>query len=152
MFPEYRIYQNDYMALEAFRATYSGEPPPVFSPGVKQIVFEREDKGPARIDRCISCHVALQLPHFSPTQIAHDVNGHIVRAADGTPVQEPNENYIWKKLDQKIAALTDDKVNAQLKSEGEASKVKARLHEAAELEQLKSHMSMNMCMTSLKYS
>jgi len=61
LFPEYRIYQDKYVELEEFRSTYSGEPPPAFSPGVKQIVFEREDKGPPQIDRCISCHVAATL-------------------------------------------------------------------------------------------
>ena len=110
------------IALEKFRSTYTGEPPPVFNTGVKQLVFERDDKGPAKIDRCISCHVALELPHFSPTKIAHDINGNIVRSVDGTPVQVPNENYVWGKLDAKIAALKEDKIN---------------LKEAAQLESLK---------------
>lgn len=137
LFPEYRIYQNDYIALEEFRSNYTGEPPPPFQTGVKQIVQEREDKGPAEIDRCISCHVALQLPHFSPTQVAHDANGQVVRTADGTPVLQPNENYIWLKLDQKVAELTDTAVNAQLKQQGEADKVASRLKEAEALTALK---------------
>lgn len=137
IFPEYRIYQNDYIALEEFRSTYTGEAPPEFKEGVKQIVFEREDKGPARVDRCITCHVATQLPHFSPTQIAHDVNGNIRRSADGKPLQEPNPYYIWGRLDQKIAALRDEKVNEQLINEGQGDKVKDRLKEAEELSALK---------------
>lgn len=137
IFPEYRIYQDDYAALENFRSTYTGEPPPDFRPGVKQIVFEREDKGPAKIDRCTSCHVALQLPHFSPTKIEYDVNGNIVRSADGTPAKVPNENYIWTKLDNKIARLKDAKVNEQLVQQGQASKVKDRQREAESLEALK---------------
>ncbi len=137
MFPEYRIYQNDYVALEEFRSTYSGEPPPAFKEGVKQVVFEREDRGPARIDRCVSCHVALELPHFSPTKISHDVNGNIVRTANGTPMQEPNENYVWARLDQKIAELRDEKVNAQLKQNGESGAVDKRLKEAKSFEALK---------------
>jgi len=28
LFPEYRIYQNDYIELEKFRSTYTGDPPP----------------------------------------------------------------------------------------------------------------------------
>lgn len=138
LYPEYRIYQNDYKALEQFRSTYTGEPPPSFREGVKQIVFEREDKGPPLIDRCTSCHVALQLPHFSPFQIAHDSNGNVIRDKNGTPVQETNKNFIWSKLDQKIAELRDEKVIQQLNEEGESSKVAARLKEAKELESLKS--------------
>lgn len=137
IFPEYKIYQNNYIALEEFRSNYSGEPPPVFSLGVKQIVFEREDRGPERIDRCISCHVAEQLPHFSPTKIAYDVNGQMMRDADGTPVKIPNENYVWARLDQKIAELTDEKVNQQLEKENNWSQLKARQQEAEELAALK---------------
>src|SRR5258708_3900254 len=70
IFPEYRIYQDDYVALEKFRSTYTGEPQPPFKFGVQQIVIPRDDKGPETIDRCISCHVALRLEHFSPTKIA----------------------------------------------------------------------------------
>jgi mono/diheme cytochrome c family protein len=137
IFPEYKIYQEDYVALEKFRSTYTGEAPPQFKMGVKQIVFEREDKGPAKIDRCTSCHVAIQLPHFSPTKIAYDVNGNIERNADGSPVKVLNEEYVWAKLDQKIAELKDAKVNEQLIQEGNSSKVAARTREAQSLEALK---------------
>lgn len=137
LFPEYRIYQNDYIALEKFRSTYSGEPPPVFREGVKQIVFEREDKGPPNIDRCTSCHVALQLPHFSPTKIQQDANGTIVRDTDGLPVKVPNENYIWAKLDHKIAELKDSQVLKHLEAQGEKGQIKSRLAQANELESLK---------------
>lgn len=137
IYPEYKIYQKDYVALEEFRSTYTGEPPPAFKFGVKQIVFEREDKGPAKIDRCTSCHVAVQLPHFSPTKIAHDENGAIIRSKNGTPVLVANEDYVWAKLDQKIAALTDAKVNEQLMQEGETSKIAARKAEAEQLTALK---------------
>ena len=105
IFPEYKIYQNDYVALEAFRSTYTGEAPPDFKFGVKQIVQERTDKGPAEIDRCISCHVALQFPHFSPTKIARDVNGEILRDSNGIPVQVENPDDVWAKLDEAIIAL-----------------------------------------------
>lgn len=137
LFPEYRIYQNDYIALEEFRATYSEEVPPTFKTGVKQIIFEREDKGPATIDRCTSCHVALQIPYFSPTTISHDINGNIVRSADGTPIKVANPDYIWTKIDQKIASLTDAQVNQQLEQEGNRNKIKKRQRQAAELEALK---------------
>jgi len=137
IYPEYKIYQEDYVALEDFRSTYTGEPPPTFKLGVKQIVFEREDKGPAKIDRCTSCHVAVQLPHFSPTKIAYDVNGNIVRSIDGTPVQTTNEEYVWAKLDKKIAELTDSKVNEQLTQQGEAATATARENEAQKLVALK---------------
>src|SRR4051812_41532591 len=86
IFPEYKIYQKDYVALEKFRSTYARQPPPPFQFGVKQIVIEREDRGPPLIDRCTSCHVALQIPYFSPTKVSHDINGNIVRDANGKPV------------------------------------------------------------------
>lgn len=105
VFPEYKIYQDDYIALEEFRSTYTGNPPPAFKVGVKQIVLEREDKGPPVIDRCTSCHVAVQFSHFSPTKISRDINGQIVYDDQGIPVQIPNEDYVWDKLDKKIEDL-----------------------------------------------
>lgn len=137
IFPEYKIYQKDYIALEQFRSTYSKEEIPPFQVGVKQIVLEREDKGPATIDRCTSCHVALQIPYFSPTKIGYDLNGNIIRDADGHPLLVPNEDYIWEKLDEKIAELRDESVLAQLKSEGKSREVSRRLDEAARYEALK---------------
>ena len=124
LFPEYRIYQNDYIALEKFRATYTGEPPPVFNEGVKQIVFEREDRGPARVDRCISCHVATQIPDFSPTKLKTDDKGVVIKDSSGIPVQVPNEKYVWARLDARILELRQ-------KPNGEGEK------EAAALEGLK---------------
>lgn len=105
VFPEYKIYQNDYVALEQFRSTYTGEPPPEFKSGVKQIVLLRDDKGPPVIDRCVSCHVALQFEHFSPTKVAYDANGHPEVNSAGIPKQIPNENYVWARLDAKILEL-----------------------------------------------
>lgn len=137
IFPEYKIYQNDYIALEEFRSTYTKQSMPPFKIGIKQIVIEREDKGPAIVDRCTSCHVALQIPYFSPTKIAHDLNGKIVRNAKGHPVQIPNEDYIWLKLDEKIAELRDEKVLEHLKEQGQSSEVKERLSLAAKYESLK---------------
>jgi mono/diheme cytochrome c family protein len=137
IFPEYKIYQNDYIALEEFRSSYTQQPPPAFQTGIKQIVLEREDRGPPTIDRCISCHVALQIPYFSPTKIAHDLNGNIVRHPDGHPLLIPNEDYIWQKLDEKIVALRDEKRLEQLKYEGQTSEVTRRLEEANQYEALK---------------
>lgn len=137
LFPEYKIYQNHYIALEEFRATYTGEPPPPFQSGIKQIVMEREDKGPAAIDRCISCHVALEFAHFSPTKIVYDKNGIILRNAEGEPLQEPNENYVWRKLDEAIAALTDSKTNQELIDNGKRSIADAKLAQAQEYKALK---------------
>lgn len=137
MYPEYKIYQKDYIALEEFRSSYTHQPPPDFHTGVKQVVLEKEDLGPPTIDRCTSCHVALQIPYFSPTKIARDINGNIIRDADAKPVQVPNEDYIWEKLDQKIAELRDEKVNEQLTQEGRSSEIKQRLKQATEYEALK---------------
>lgn len=137
IYPEYKIYQNAYVEMEKFRSTYTGEPPPEFKEGVKQIVILREDKGPETIDRCISCHVAVQFAHFSPTKIAYDINGNVIIGTDGRPVQVENEDYVWLKLDQKIAELTDKKVNQQLLEQGEQHKVKEREDEAARLNALR---------------
>lgn len=137
LYPEYKIYQDDYIALEEFRSTYTHEPPTKFKTGVKQLVLEREDNGPPIIDRCTSCHVALQIPYFSPTKLGYDVNGNILRDEENKPVQVPNDDYIWNKLDQKIAALRDAKVNQQLTQEGNSSEVDKRLREADYYESLK---------------
>lgn len=137
MFPEYKIYQDDYEAIEEFRSSYTHEPPPLFHKGVKQILIERPDKGNPVIDRCTSCHLALEFPHFSPTHVARDVNGNILVDSNGIPKQVPNEDYVWAKIDQKIAALEDSKVNAQLKAQGDESEVRDRLAEAARLKSLK---------------
>lgn len=137
IFPEYKFYQDDYIALEQFRSTYTHKPPPDFKTGVKQIVMESEIKGPAAIDRCTTCHVALQIPYFSPTKIEQDINGNIILDADGRPALFPNEEYIWDKLDQKIAELRDEKVNEQLKKEGNSGEVSRRLSEASQYESLK---------------
>lgn len=137
MFPEYRIYQKDYVALEEFHSTYTHQAPPPFQFGIKQIVLEKEDKGPAIIDRCTSCHVALQIPYFSPTKIAYDVNGNMMRTIEGKPLLIKNEEYIWHKLDQKILELRDKAVIENLESQGLTSEVKKRLKTAEEYESLK---------------
>jgi len=137
IYPEYRIYQNDYIALEKFRASYTHQPIPPFKEGVKQIVMEKEDKGPAIVDRCTSCHVALQIPYFSPTKLAHDSNGNIIHDAGGKPVQIPNDEYIWLKLDEKIAELKDPHLNAKLKQEGKKKLLRERLNQASYYESLK---------------
>jgi len=113
IFPEYKIYQKAYVELEDFRSTYTGRPPPPFKFGIKQIVIPKEDKGPETIDRCISCHVALQFEHFSPTVIDRDVNGNVVYDKHGNPKKVSNPNFIWKKLDEKVAALKEEGLNAE---------------------------------------
>lgn len=137
IFPEYKIYQENYVALEEFRSSYTHQPAPSFQIGIKQIVIEREDKGPPIIDRCTSCHVALQVPYFSPTKIAHDLNGNIVRDDQGRPLQVPNEEYIWEKLEEKIGELRDPAVLAQVKKEGSDVEIKDRLEQAKRYEALK---------------
>ncbi len=132
IYPEYKIYQEDYLALEKFRSTYTGQPVAPFSIGVKQIVLEREDKGPPVINRCVSCHVALEIPAFSPTKVVKDSYDE-----RGYPVLVRNEEYIWGKLDQAIADLRDEKVNANLKQQGEENRVKQRLEQADRYEALK---------------
>lgn len=137
LFPEYKIYQDDYVALEEFRSTMTHLSPAPFQVGIKQIVLERDDQGPPVIDRCISCHVALQIPDYSPTKIAYDINGNILRNEKGYPILEKNEDYIWDQLDHKIAELRDEKVHAQLMEEVNQAEVKRRLKEANKYEALK---------------
>lgn len=128
--PEYLIYQKDYISLEKFRSEYTGSPPPDFHTGIKQIVIPAKNNGPEVIDRCVSCHVALQFPHFSPTKLTTDINGNIVYDAKGIPLQEANPDYVWLKLEEKIAELTDEAVNKQLLERGETAEVNRRLKEA----------------------
>ncbi|HEY4832926.1 MAG TPA: c-type cytochrome, partial [Waddliaceae bacterium] len=113
--PEYKIYQKAYEELENFRSSYTKESPPPFDFGVKQILIENEKAGPAVVDRCISCHVALQFSHFSPTKIAFDGNGNIIKDKNGIPVQERNDQYIWDKLDLKIESLLKESKVAEAK-------------------------------------
>lgn len=137
MFPEYKIYQEDYVALERFRSSYTGEPVPEFKGGVKQILIEKKDHSSPTIDRCTSCHVALQFPHFSPTKIARDLNGNMILDEQGTPVQIPNDEYVWEKLNQKIRELVDPSIIAALNAQGKSSEAKKRLDDARNLELLK---------------
>jgi mono/diheme cytochrome c family protein len=137
LFPEYKIYQEDYLALEEFRSTYTSQPAPLFSTGVKQLVLEREDRGPPVIDRCTSCHVALQIPYFSPTKIAKDINGNIIRNEQGQPILVPNEDYIWAKLDEKAADLRNVQMNEELRKQGKEKEVSERLKQADRYEALK---------------
>lgn len=137
VYPEYRIYQNAYVQLEDFRSTYTHQAAPQFKEGVKQIVLPRKNKGPEAVDRCITCHVALKFDHFSPTIIAKDLNGNILYDAKGIPLQVPNPNYVWGRLNAKIAELNDEKVNQQLTSQGNQAEVNKRLAEAKELSALK---------------
>lgn len=107
LFPEYKTYQYVYEDLEKFRASYTGEKPAPFATGIKQILIPDEKNGPEIIDRCISCHVALDLPHFSPVRVALDVNAQPSYDAEGKPVLESNPDYIWAQLDQTIQETTN---------------------------------------------
>jgi mono/diheme cytochrome c family protein len=100
IFPEYKIYQNAYVALEKFHSSYTHEPPAPFKEGVKQILIESSQHGPETIDRCISCHVALEIEYFSPTILAKDINGKVELDQNGMPIKAPNPNYIWKKVEE----------------------------------------------------
>ncbi len=135
--PEYRQFQQTYETLEEFRSEITREPPAPFRRGVKQLVLVQEDNGPEVIDRCTTCHVALEFSHFSPTKIAEDVNGNVILDSEGIPVKVANENYVWGLVDEKIAELRDDSVIAQLESQGDSSQIAERLSEAQTLESLK---------------
>lgn len=137
LFPEYKEYQKHYLALEEVRSDMTGIPVAPFKGGIQQIVMAKADKGPETIDRCVSCHVAMKLPHFSPTKVARDVNGNIVVDSEGAPVKVPNDEYIWAKIDAKVAELRDEKVLEQLRKEGQDYQVSKRLSEAEKLESMK---------------
>jgi mono/diheme cytochrome c family protein len=136
LFPEYKLYQNAFVDLEEFRASYTEVPPAPFKESVKQIVILSPEKGEPTIDRCVSCHVTLDIDHYSPTKIATDVNGQPVYDDEGNPVKISNPDYIWKKLGDKIIELRDVQVNNQMLSAGESEKVEKRLKEADRLEAL----------------
>lgn len=114
LFPEYKLYQEAFVALEDLRSKWTKEALPHFDYGVKQIVMEREDKGPALIDRCTTCHVALQIEAYSKKRIAKDLNGNIIYDASGVPEKEENPNYIFKQLDVAIRQESDPKKAAAL--------------------------------------
>lgn len=137
LFPEYKLYQNRYVELEQLRAEVTGGQVPPFRSGVKQIVMLDPDNGPEKIDRCTSCHVALDLEHFSPTVPARDVNGNLVLDAQGHPVLVENKDYVWGMVDQQIAALTDPERQQSLKENGQEALARQERQKAKELEELK---------------
>lgn len=108
LFPEYKKYQEAFVALEEFRSTYTHEKPAPFKYGIKQIVLERSDKGPAVIDRCTSCHVALQIEAYSKLRVKKDEKGKVLLDGNGVPVKEENPNYIFKHLTEEIAKLSKE--------------------------------------------
>ncbi len=138
VYPQYKQFQQTYIALEEFRSTITHENPAPFDIGIRQIVLPQEHNGPEIVDRCTSCHVALQLAHFSPTKIATDVNGQVVLDKEGYPVKVANENYVWQLLDDRVAALSDEKALEALKEHSDEAQVKERIAEADKLKALKS--------------
>lgn len=137
VYPEYAIYQNIYKDLEKFRSTYTGEPAPAFKDGIKQIVILDKNHGPEVVDRCVSCHVALEFEHFSPTKIAYDINGKMQLDENGFPMKISNEEYVWAKLDQKIEELLNKETNDRLIAEGKQRDVNNRLALAEQYKSLK---------------
>ncbi|MBN4066597.1 c-type cytochrome [Simkania negevensis] len=119
LFPSYRLYQNSYVAVEEFRAEYTGQPVPPFKKEIKQLIIKPQDNGPETIDRCTTCHVAMNLEHFSSTVLARDLNDNVVYDSSGKPLLERNPDYVWAKLDQKIASLE------RQGKKGEADKMRA---------------------------
>lgn len=117
VFPEYKVYQHRYVALETWKAKETGEPVAPFKSGIKQIVMPTTPTGPVDVDRCSSCHVAMDLPHFMPARVSTDINGQVRRDARGRPILEPNPDYIWRQIDEKVAQLEKgseaDKAQAQ---------------------------------------
>lgn len=136
LFPEYKEYQSIYEDLESFRAGYTGEKPAPFHKGIKQILVPNETGGPEIIDRCTSCHVAIDLPHFSPTRVALDVNDQIILDQEGSPVLEQNPDYVWGRLKEEIESLRHPDLIQHLRSEGRNREADARLEKAEALARL----------------
>lgn len=112
--PEYHRVQLCYEELEKFRTTYTLEKEPNFKEEIKQIVINPECiNGPEIVDRCTTCHLAVKLPHFSPTRIAFNIDGEVEFDNLGYPILEPNPTYIFTKLDKEIAALKAKGDNAK---------------------------------------
>jgi mono/diheme cytochrome c family protein len=91
LFPEYRVYQSAYKHLEKIRSTYSHEKPAPFQSGIKQILITKGSQ--EVVDRCVSCHLAMDLPHFSPT------------SPDYVWDLPECENMKWIKIDGKEISL-----------------------------------------------
>lgn len=119
LFPEYKQYQDVYVALEEYRSSYTKEKPKPFKKEIKQLVVTNALTGKEEVDRCMSCHVAVKSPHYSPTKIVYTVNGDKILDAYGVPLKEANPDYIWSKLEKTIAHLRDEKVNQTLKEKEE---------------------------------
>lgn len=105
LFPEYKLYQNRYIELEQWKAKQTQQPVAPFKSGIKQVVMQKTPTGPVEIDRCNSCHVAMDLPHFMPMRVSTDINGEVRRDARGRPLLEPNPDFIWRQVDEKVAQL-----------------------------------------------
>lgn len=107
IFPEYKIYQKKFVELEQFRSSYTGEPPEAFQYGIKQIVLEKPGHAPPIVDRCTSCHVAIDIPDYSPLTPAKDEKGNIQFDSNGFAIQVPNDRYVFSKLDAAIKQEQD---------------------------------------------
>lgn len=108
LFPEYRIYQNAYVELEQMRARATQTEPSAFAFGIKQIVLSQPSGGPETIDRCTSCHVALDVEAYSPTKLKRDLNGTIMRDENGVPIKTSNDMYVFNLLDKAIQEAQND--------------------------------------------
>lgn len=127
VFPEYMVYQKGYVRLEKFLADKEGRNPPPFKSRIKQIVIKNE-AGPETIDRCVSCHVALDVPHFSPTRVVRNSQGQVIVDADGKALLEENPEYIFAQIEEELAALKDPKKLKQLQDKSEDQEL-ARIEE-----------------------
>lgn len=136
LFPQYKLYQNAYKELEEFRSDLTGAPPAPFETGIKQVVRPDPENGPEIIDRCISCHVTMDLPHFSPTKVARDVNGNVLLDSRGQPIQEKNPDYLFDQVDRAISVLEDKDVIEQLEREGKTKEIASRLTQSEKLKEL----------------
>ncbi len=116
MFPEYKTYQYAYQNLEKFRSTITKEKPAPFEMGIKQIMLLNKENGPEIIDRCTTCHLAMNLPHFSSTRLARDVNDNPLLDSAGNPILESNPDYVFTQLEGEIYKLeTEGKSADKLK-------------------------------------
>ena len=137
VFPDYKKYQRTYVKLEEYRSLETGAPVPEFKYGIKQVLIPNDHNGPEEVDRCMSCHVPINLPHFSPLQVKRDVNGKVMFGLSGKPITEENPDFIWGKIEKRVRALRDPKLIKKLEEEGNHKLLRQQKEEVEQLDDLR---------------
>lgn len=102
--PPYKEYQRRFVDIEELRAEMNGEEVAPFKYGIKQILM-KEGKGVETIDRCTTCHVALDISDYAARIPYLDLEGKTITDAEGKLVLVDNPRYFWGLLEEKIQNL-----------------------------------------------